>query len=189
MRVIAGTAKGRKLVAPKGIFPTRPVLDKVKGAIFNILFDVTDLTVLDLFAGTGAIGIEALSRGAKRAVFVDNNRVALASLKKNIQSTGFENSSRVIDAHVARAIKMLQRREEKFDLIFIDPPYEKNLVNTTLSQLAETSIFQKDAIIIIEHSPKEMVEPVKAFALTETRKYGQTRISFLKPSQQEQTDG
>lgn len=180
MRVISGTAKGRRLIAPKGNFPTRPVADKVKGAIFNILFDVEGLRVLDLFAGTGAVGIEALSRGASYATFVENHPNALQALKKNIETTGFKNA-KIIPFDVFKAIKKLSGTT--FDLIFVDPPYSKNLVNKTIELVVKSGLLEAHSMVVVEHSPDEEPQGYGSLILTETRKYGQTRISFLKARQ------
>lgn len=181
MRVISGTAKGRRLTAPKGI-QTRPVLDQVKESVFNILFDVNGLNVLDLFAGTGSMGIEAISRGAVHSTFVENNKAALISLFKNLEITGFKQASTVIQKTVEDAIKILKKRSHKFDLIFVDPPYRKGLVNKTLSSLSLADLLSNNGVIIIEHCPEEMPQTPPPFILTDMRKYGQTRISFIKKS-------
>ena len=124
MRVISGKARGRKLSAPKS-HKVRPALDKVKEAIFNILFDVNGERVLDLFAGTGSMGIEALSRGAVSAVFIDNFKPSIESLTKNIKTCGFQNNTKIIRISVERAIPILEHNNAKFDIVFVDPPYEK----------------------------------------------------------------
>jgi len=201
MRVISGTAKGRKLYAPKS-HNIRPALDKVKEAIFNILFDVQGVNVLDLFAGTGAVGIEALSRGAAHCTFVDMSHEAITIIKKNIELCGFTNA-KIFPHPVSVAIEYFGKHNEKFDLIFVDPPYLKNLVNPTLEKIAGSGILAPDGRIIVEHHPKETISspihPTYApfdspslaqgmlkhsstytlIALTDTRKYGQTLISFL----------
>lgn len=178
MRIISGTEKGRKLYTPKS-HNIRPALDKVKGAIFNILFDVSDLTVLDLFAGTGAIGMEALSRGAKHATFVDSGNEALTIIRKNIELCKFGERSKIFPTKVSVAIDYFAKHDQKFDLIFVDPPYLKNLVGETLEQISNLGILGQDGKIIVEHSPKEPISEIAGLTLTETRKYGQTYISFL----------
>jgi len=180
MRVIAGHAKGRRLFTPK-TETIRPVLDQVKEAIFNILFDVTGLKVLDLFAGTGAMGIEALSRGSKEAVFVDSLKHAVQLIGKNLDTCGFAGKATVLEMSADRAINVLSRQEKKFDLIFVDPPYQKRFVQKTLKTLAESSLFTPDTVIITEHHPKEMPGDIAGLSLTDSRKYGQTRVSFFKP--------
>lgn len=179
MRVIAGLAKGHRLFSPKSN-RIRPVLDQVKEAIFNILFDVTGLRVLDLFAGTGAMGIEALSRGADYCCFVDASREALKLIGKNIDACGFTQKSYVLGMTIGQAVDRLAEQDKTFDLVFIDPPYEKFLVKKTLRRLSQSLIVHEKTLFVMEHHPKESCEPVAGLTLTNQRKYGQTRVSFLK---------
>lgn len=182
MRVIAGTAKGRRLFGPKKGQPIRPALDQVKESIFNILFNVDGYDVLDLFAGTGSVGIEALSRGAAHATFVDNFPPARDLIERNLAHIGFMDRATILGIPVDRAIRLLATRGKTFDLIFIDPPYLKDLVNPTLNELAQTTLLKPDGRIIIEHHPKESVTSPPMFTLTDRRKYGQTLVSFLQRS-------
>jgi len=179
MRVISGSAKGHRLTAPKGS-RIRPALDQVKEAIFNILYDVEDLRVLDLFAGSGSIGIEALSRGAAEAVFVEQWAKAVEHIHRNLEHTKLAARARVLRQSVERAVPLLAKKGLSFDLIFVDPPYLKELVNPTLRTLDESSICPPGALIVVEHHPKEPIETPEGLALTDSRKYGQTLISFLK---------
>ena len=179
MRVIAGTCKGRRLVAPKGT-RTRPALDRIKESIFSILFDVSGQKVLDLFAGSGSVGIEALSRGAIHATFVENDSAALRALTSNIISCGFEKLSTIMKQDVSRALDKLAKHNSSYDLIFVDPPYSKNLVNKTLAKLGASNLTHKGTRIVVEHHPKEPIEEIAGLVLTDTRKYGQTLISFLE---------
>jgi len=179
MRVISGKAKGHKLKAPKSD-RVRPALDQVKEAVFNILFDVEDLSVLDLFAGCGSVGIEALSRGAKSALFVEIWDKAVESIRENLAHCKLSESATIMKMPVERAIETLSRRGASFDLIFVDPPYLKELVNPTLEQLSRSGIAHRNSIIVVEHHPKEPVSAPESLVLTDSRKYGQTRISFLK---------
>jgi 16S rRNA (guanine(966)-N(2))-methyltransferase RsmD len=178
MRVISGSAKGHKLYAPRSA-RVRPALDQVKEAIFNILFDVSDATVLDLFAGSGSVGIEALSRGAASCVFVEEWDQAIASIERNLSHCKLEDKARIIKSRVDKAIGRLEREESSFDLIFVDPPYEKGLVMKTLEALGGSRM-AKSALIVVEHHPKEPIEDIPTLALTDSRKYGQTCVSFLK---------
>lgn len=179
MRVIAGICKGRRLVAPKGN-RTRPALDQVKEAVFNILFDVEGYYVLDLFAGSGSMGIEALSRGATHATFVDNDAASRRAIASNLEACKFERNARILKSNVSTAINRLNKNGKTFDLIFVDPPYLKNYVNQTLESLAETNLLKDDGLVVIEHHPKEPIEAIPGMTLTDTRKYGQTLISFMK---------
>jgi 16S rRNA (guanine966-N2)-methyltransferase len=183
MRVIAGTSKGRILTGPKS-HSIRPALDKVKGAIFNILFDVSDLNVLDVFAGTGAIGIEALSRGAKSAVFLDSATEALEIIRKNVEACGFKFQSHILKARLPEDLKTIVRKSgiAAFDLIFVDPPYDKDLVNASLSMIVRERLLAVGGKIIVEHSPRETIRDIPGLVVTDRREYGQTVISFVNVS-------
>lgn len=178
MRVIAGSAKGRSLVGPKSN-EIRPALDQVKEAIFNILFDVEGKTVLDLFAGTGSLGIEALSRGAAFATFVDNSKEGEKLIQTNLEKCGFFENTEILTMSVGKAIKMVGEREKKFDLIFIDPPYQRNLIQKTLKKILKEDVAHSKTVIITEHHPKEPIGEIEGLNLTSQRKYGQTLVSFL----------
>lgn len=178
MRVIAGEARGHRLIAPKSA-ATRPVLDQVKEAMFNILFDVRAAHVLDLFAGSGAVGIEALSRGAAHCTFVEQARVAVAAITQNLKHCRLDDRATVIAAPVFSTLKKLARRDQSFDLIFVDPPYERDLVNRALSLLANSPLVTAATRIVVEHHPKELIQERVGLRLTDQRKYGQTRVSFL----------
>ena len=179
MRIIAGQHKGRRLISPKGDH-IRPALDQVKEAIFNILFDVTDFNVLDLFAGTGNLGIEALSRGAAHCTFVDNHREALQIIKKNLALCNFIEKSTLLPLVTPKAIELLEEKNEIFDLIFCDPPYERGWIRKSLAKLETASFVGPKTILCLEHHPKEPIPPFKGLILTDSRKYGQTLVSFLR---------
>ncbi len=178
MRVITGSAKGRRLLAPKSD-KIRPALDKVKESVFDILFDVEGKSVLDLFAGTGSMGIEALSRGASHATFVDDFVPAVVLVRKNLKLCGFEDRASIVKSPVSAAIRKLEKKNASFDIIFVDPPYLKNLVKATLEALSQSSIIHPSSIIIVEHHPKELIMEIKGLKITDSRKYGQTLITFL----------
>lgn len=180
MRIIAGTAKGRRLLGPKKGQRMRPVLDQVKEAVFSILFSVEGAHVLDLFAGTGAMGIEALSRGAARATFVDVDPLAIGLITRNLESCLLHDHATVLTFHVERAIRQCAHQGAQFDLIFIDPPYENGQVNPTLAQVARRGLLRTNGRIVIEHHPHETIQAPEGLALTDQRKYGQTLISFLQ---------
>ncbi len=175
MRIISGSCKGRRLYGPQsdGI---RPALDKVKQAVFNILYDVSDANVLDLFAGTGSVGLEAISRGARQCVFVDAGKEALDLVRKNAALCRFENQSIILKRDIPDGIEDVFRKFGPFDLIFVDPPYDQDLVNPTLYVLEKLQVAGR---VIIEHSPREVIETYSHLSLKDTRSYGQTRISFL----------
>jgi 16S rRNA (guanine966-N2)-methyltransferase len=189
MRIISGIAKGRRLAAPKSQ-AVRPTSDRVKESIFNILGgEVKGKVVLDLFAGTGNLGIEALSRGARRALFVEKGRQALRLIQKNLSQLGMEQRSEILPRDVSRAIGVLEQRGEPFDLILMDPPYEKGLIQNTLSKLLSHRIYHEDSILVIEHDRREPIpEVVEGWTLFRQRKIGNTLISFLSPSKPEVND-
>lgn len=182
MRVIAGTCKGRTLFGPK-TSSIRPALDQVKESIFNILFNVERATVLDLFAGTGSVGIEALSRGASSAVFVDQSEEAVRLIEKNLKICGLIERATVFKMPVGTSIRTLSKKGGSFDLIFVDPPYLKKWVRKTLDQLAQSSLLLKTTQVVVEHHPKEPMIPPPGLELTDQRKYGQTIVSFLKKTE------
>ena len=147
MRVISGTARGRKLKELQGM-DTRPTTDKVKESMFNIVqFDIEGRRVLDLFGGTGQLGLEALSRGAAFCTFVDQRREAAALIRENIRLTGFSDRARVVQGE---ALSFLSACREKFDLVFLDPPYGSGLLEEALNQLAKFDILREYGIIMCE---------------------------------------
>lgn len=178
MRIISGTAKGRRLFTPKSQ-AIRPASDKVKGAIFNILGDISGTYVLDLFAGTGSVGLEAASRGAASVSLVDDGRESLGLLKKNIEQTQLQNNCQIIRGHIPTVLSKIKKPIPQFDLIFVDPPYDKNLIFPALDSLLFNKLIDDETLVIIEHSPREKPEHPK-LSLVDERKYGQTLISFLK---------
>ncbi len=181
MRVIAGKFKGRRLYAPASLV-VRPALGKVKGAIFNILANrVEGSRVLDLFAGTGSIGIEALSRGALKCDFVENHREVLKALDKNLQNCQVESESKILPMPVSEALPLLKRRGERYDLIFFDPPYDQAWITKILPLLGEGSWSCNGSTLVVEHSPREIVQSgYGCWQLCDERVYGQTRIGFFE---------
>lgn len=178
MRVISGNLKGRTLKCPKGN-ATRPVLDQVKEAIFNILPAPNGLAVLDLFAGTGALGIEAMSRGAGRAVFVESQTACATVLLQNLKNCGLLNNVHVLKRSYTLACRMLRKKKLCFDWIFCDPPYDQGLIAASLENTDLLALARADSILIMEHSPREMpANP--CWTEIDRRQYGQTLVSFLK---------
>ncbi len=192
MRVIAGALRGRRLVAPRGA-ATRPTGDRVREAIFSILGDLEGARVLDLYAGTGALGIEALSRGAASAVFVESARPALVSLRANLAALGLDDAARVIDAPVQRALDDLARGRASgsrggsasaFDLVFADPPYAdvaRALEAIDAVALAGAGrVLAPSARLVLEHATRDALPPSRAFARRSTRTYGDTSVTFYE---------
>ncbi len=180
MRIIAGELRGRRLVPVRGRM--RPTSDKVREAIFHILDQsVRETWVLDLFAGTGALAFEALSRGAREAVLVEDHPAALRVLRSNIQVLALENRTRVIPAPVRVALKRLKVQAEKFGLVFLDPPYGRGLVETTLVLLEASTLLLASARVVAEHSCRENPpEGLKVLQLSDLRRYGDTCVSFYR---------
>ena len=186
MRVIGGTAKGRRVKSFKGQY-LRPTADRVKEALFNILpHDLSGWKVLDLFAGTGNLTFEALSRGAAEACLVDVSREAAKMIRKNIEALGFSRSARVLGIPVLRAFHVLAGRGDKFDLILADPPYDKGWVERVLRSLAQEELLEEDGILVVEHSTREEVkESYGSMVLQDQRRYGGTCLSFFGYGPQE----
>ena len=182
MRIICGKLKGRRLYSVHGM-TTRPTSDRVKEAIFNILpTDFNGKEVLDLFAGVGNLGIEALSRGATKAAFVENNHKAISVLKRNIENCGFMESCQIMANTVVKGIRALEKAGNRFDFVFIDPPYARHMVRDSLIRVSRSGILKDDTLIIAEHSVSESVEGrIENLILKDQRKYGKTLISFLVP--------
>lgn len=179
MRVIGGNIKGRRLSTCRAPL-LRPTSDKVREAVFDIIAPLLDGgAVLDLFAGTGSLGIEALSRGMDRAVFVEDNRQVDAVLRKNLLACGVEKRADVISLPVDAALRILHARGQTFRLIFLDPPYEGALTGKTLREVSETRMLEKDGLAIAEHSSREeMQSKYGDLLLDDRRRYGHTVISF-----------
>ncbi len=190
MRIISGTSKGRKLVTPKR-YSLRPTSDRVKESLFNILGgEVEGKVVLDLFAGTGNLGIEALSRGAKTVIFVEKGRQALQIIQTNLNQFGLTDRSEILPKDVNRAIGILKQRGECFDLILMDPPYEKGLIQRTLMKLNTHRIYHKDSILVIEHNRREPLPHIlDEWNLVRQQKIGDTLLSFLTLQVWDQTPG
>jgi 16S rRNA (guanine966-N2)-methyltransferase len=180
LRIISGSLKGKKLHSIQGV-TIRPTADRLRESIFNILsFRVHKAMVLDLFAGTGALGIEALSRGAESAVFVDNNPRAIAVIKSNIKSCCFEKHAHIIRWDIKKKLNCLVTIGRTFNLVFLDPPYNRGMVKPALLNLEYTRSVEKGSCIVVEHSPLEPIpEDLFIFEIADQRRYGKTLVSFL----------
>ncbi len=177
MRIIAGAFRGRRLHSPRG-GKIRPTIDRVREAIFNIVAsEVPDASVLDLFAGTGAMGLEALSRGALRAVFVDQDSEAVRLIRANVELCRASDRARIIQEPVPSAVRRLAAKNDKFDLIFLDPPYAKGLVEATLVLL--DGIAEAGALVVAEHHVKDEAPPkLGIWSRERERRYGDTLVSI-----------
>lgn len=183
MRIIAGQYKGRRLeaVTAHGI---RPTSDRVREAVFNIIAGrISGARVLDIFAGTGALGLEALSRGASQTTFMDISPHACELIKKNIERCGIHEKASIICHDMSRGILPEQIKVQPFSIVFMDPPYGTPLLENTLKKGALSQILAQDGMIIAEHSIKmALPHPITGLDIHDQRKYGKTLISFLTPS-------
>ena len=178
MRVISGLAKGINLKTPEGL-STRPTTDRVKEAMFSIIhFDIPNAKVLDLFGGTGQLGIEALSRGAKSAVFVDSQDCACKLIKENLQKTKFSNIASVVRADY---LTFLRNCKEKFDIILLDPPYIEVFLENSLKLITEIDILQTNGIIVTERPlEKELSWDFPGYSRSRDYKYGKTLLAIYR---------
>lgn len=180
MRIIAGNLKSRRIEFPKTRL-TRPMTDRSKETLFNILGGfVYAKHVLDLYAGSGSLGLEALSRGAADVTFVDRADWATRVIQRNLITLGLEGSSEVIQGDVMRTINRLEKKGRKYSLIFVDPPFDKGLVKKTLLKLEQSDIVTPFAQIVVGHTGRELVpESLSSYNLTRTKRIGQACLSFL----------
>lgn len=180
MRVISGSAKGVRLETLDGD-NTRPTLDRVKEALFNIIQNkLIDAKILDLFAGSGALGIESISRGAKQAVFCDKSYKAIQIINRNLEKSKVLEKSIIIQKDFLKSLQKL--KEEKFDVVFLDPPYKENLSVLAVEKIIELDILKEDGIIIIEtDDEKREQEQLKNTNVNvyDLRKYGRVKLLFL----------
>lgn len=179
MRIIAGEMRGRQLKAVEGIH-TRPTSDKVKGAIFNVLGDkVLDSRVLDLFAGTGNLAIEALSRGSREVVLVEKNFDAYQIIRKNLEQLGVSEKSKLLFMDAFKFIRKYP--DEVFNLIFLDPPYRQELILKVLQTLKEYSYLTPDGVIVAETAKdEEFTGDIYPFEIRKTGEYGDTKVWYLQ---------
>ncbi len=179
MRIIAGEAKNKKLKSRKGS-DTRPTLGSVKESLFSIIAPyIEDCVFLDLFSGTGNIALEALSRGAKRAVMIEADQEALKIIIENINDLGYENKCRAYKNDASRAVEILGRKEEKFDIIFMDPPYNENHCVKVVKAIAKSKILAEGGLIICEHHLfEDMPDEIAGFKKADSRKYGKKIMTF-----------
>jgi len=186
MRITTGSLKGRRLKSP-GKLKIRPPLDQLKQSVFNMLTgEIEGKTVLDLFAGTGSFGLEALSRGAGSAIFVDSSFKACRLLKENVKLLQLEDKATVMCRKVNDTLKDFSKTGKKFNLIFVDPPFPANLCQKTLDKLAEQYLLNHKALIVIHHYQKEKVDSsFPNLKLVRERKFGDNLVSIFLYSKQE----
>lgn len=181
MRIISGLNKGTKLYTLSSN-DTRPTLDRVKESLFNILQpNIKNSKILDLFAGSGALGLEALSRGASYSVFCDFSRDAVKIIKQNIQKTKQEDKSIIVNNDYSKCIEELYNKNEKFDIIFLDPPYKGNYLIDSINKILQYNLLSEDGIIIAETDNEKIIENIRKLEINvyDIRKYGRAILIFL----------
>jgi len=178
LRVISGSARGKKLLCDEGL-NIRPTLDRIKESVFNMIaFNIPDSKVLDLFSGSGALGIEALSRGAGFTVFVDKSQKAISVTRENLKATHLSDNSLVVNSD---SLEFLMTTDKKFDIIFIDPPYESYLYEHSLEVIKEKGILNKDGLIVLEYDTEITPEfNTSGFEIIKDKKYGRVKIIIMK---------
>ena len=188
MRIVAGKFKGRRLKTPKGS-EVRPTADRVKESLFRIFGErVVDADFLDLCAGTGSIGLEALSQGAKSTTFVDNNYHAIRIIESNLEMCGFDRKQphvRLIHLDARKALARFGRRKAKFDLIYFDPPYASKIYESCLRQIAEADLLSSTGVLVIEHRRIQEADWTESMIIDELilsrqERYGDTMLSFYR---------
>ena len=183
MRVIAGKARGIQLKTPEGLL-TRPTADRVKEALFSIIqFDIAGAAVLDLFGGTGQLGIEALSRGAEHAVFVDASEKACNLIRENLRRTGFAGKATVVCCDY---LTFLNRNNQVFHIILLDPPYAETYLENALERITEIDILQSNGIIVTERPlGKDIQSDFHGLTRSRDYKYGKTLLTFYRKTKSE----
>ncbi|MFH1386928.1 MAG: 16S rRNA (guanine(966)-N(2))-methyltransferase RsmD [bacterium] len=184
MRIIAGKAKGKRLKTPGNDRGVRPLTDFARSALFNILAEKNvEARFLDIFAGTGAVGLEALSRGAKIAIFVELSRPAVKLIRENIELTGFHDRAEVFAVDAVRAIDILGGKGAQFDIIFLGAPYESPALEKAAKRLAELNVLAPKGVVIAEHRRQHKIDEsfgkLKKFR---DARYGETVLSFYENS-------
>ncbi len=181
MRIIAGKARGRKLLSPP-TYETRPTLDRVKEAMFSMIQGyIPDASVVDVFAGTGSLGLEAASRGAKECYLFDKSKTTFPLLKKNVVELKFSDFCFPMNIDAYDGLRGLARKGKKFDLIFIDPPYCKEMIPEALKIIKENNLLLEDGIIVTKiDSIEEIYEGYEDIKLIKSKKYGNTTVCFYE---------
>ena len=185
VRIIAGTARGRKIETLEGM-ETRPTLDRVKEAVFGSLqFRIPYAKVLDLFAGSGNLGLEALSRGAKRVVMNDRNPVCVEIIRRNIAMLGFSDAAETMNLDYAAAIDRLSREGASFDLAFLDPPYREGISEDAVRMLFERGLIRQDGLVVLEHAADLAPQPIEGvYRIRRSKKFGRCGYSLIEEDRQ-----
>ncbi|MEG1547904.1 MAG: 16S rRNA (guanine(966)-N(2))-methyltransferase RsmD [Clostridia bacterium] len=179
MRIIAGEKRGCHIESPIGK-NTRPTLDRVRESIFGIIqFELENKTVLDMFAGSGAMGLEALSRGARFAAFCDSSHESAQVIRTNIAKLGFQRCTQVYECDFRVAVQHLKRLDSSFDLVFLDPPYEYGLADVAIKVLMDEKALSQDFMVIVEHSLKLPPQLPDGLVIKSSRHYGGVGVSII----------
>ena len=182
MRIISGTMRGTKLYTLEGD-NTRPTLDRVKEALFSkINFELQDATILDLFAGSGALGLEALSRGAEKVFLCDNSRDAIKIINQNIEKTKTKDKVSLLNMDYKKALEELRIQKIKFDIVFLDPPYKTDFAENATKYIVENKLLKEDGFIVLETDEKERVLKnldTNILDINEIKKYGRVYLLFI----------
>lgn len=180
MRVISGKARGTHLTAPPGM-KTRPTIDRIKETLFNMIaFDIPDCRFLDLFSGSGAIGIESLSRGAEETVFVEKDQEALGCIRQNLTKTKLQDKALVCNKDIFDALKWLKEKGQKFDIIFLDPPYALPNIDKILKKIVDDDLLSENGYIILERNTNTIVTLPQSLVLWKEKAYKTTTLSFFR---------
>ncbi|MBC2575658.1 16S rRNA (guanine(966)-N(2))-methyltransferase RsmD [Peptostreptococcus canis] len=178
MRVISGIARGLKLNSPVND-DVRPTTDRVKESMFNIIASrIYDSSVLDLFSGSGALGIECISRGSKYVYFCDNNENSIKVIKSNLEKARFYDNYEIMKDDFRNIIKILSNKNEKFDIIFVDPPYYEGLFDEVISMIINKKILEDDGLIVVEHDSNIIMKEYDGIYKIKEKKYGMTKLTF-----------
>ena len=182
MRIISGTMRGTKLYTLEGD-NTRPTLDRVKEALFSkINFELQDATILDLFAGSGALGLEALSRGAEKVFLCDNSRDAIKVINQNIKKTKTKDKITLLNMDYKKALEEIKKLDVKFDVVFLDPPYKTDFAENATKYIVENKLLKEDGFIVLETDEKERVLKnldTNILDINEIKKYGRVYLLFI----------
>lgn len=190
MRVISGYARGKRLKAPSGLH-TRPITDMIKEALFNVWgSDIDESSVLDLFAGSGSVGIEALSRGAARAVFVDNDKNAVKIIHENLHNCGFNNGYELYHNDVFRAVDIFSRNHRCFDYIYIDPPFtEDRIFDQVMMALGKADILDREGILVIRtRRQRELTPSFGKLIKYREKSYGESTLHYYRCIEEDQNN-
>ncbi len=178
MRIVGGELRSRRLQGPAD--GVRPTSDRVREALFAWLGEVEGQRVLDLFAGTGALALEALSRGAKAAVLVDRSARSLAVVRSNVEALGLSGRAQVIRGDAVRTVRRLAGADP-FDLVFLDPPYDSDRLVPSLGALVSAQLLAPGATLVVESSKRHSLAPISGLAVVDEKGYGDTRLTWLTP--------